>query len=115
MKHATTCLSKGGGIGMPDAHADAFNADAGLAFGVSPLSGSAASTASAAQVRAAAARIGIGPACFERYAAGRWGKGWHVHADGWRQALDEMERYRNDPEGFIDKIDAYLRLEGRFF
>lgn len=112
MNHATTCSSKGGGIGIPDAPADAFNADACLESGVSPLPGSAALATSAEQVRAAAASLGIDPARFEPYAVRRWGRGWHLHADGRRQALDEMERYRNDPEGFIDKIDTYLRLKG---
>lgn len=71
MKHVTTCLSTGCGIGMPDAYADVFNADACMAPDVSSLFGSAALTASAAQVRAAAARHGIDPARFERYAVRR--------------------------------------------
>lgn len=110
MKHATTCLSKGGGIGMPDAHAEA---DFCLAPCVSPLSGSAALVTSAEQVRATAARLGIDRRRFDCYAVRRWGRGWYLHADDRRLALDEMERYRNDPEGFIYKVDTYLRLEGR--
>lgn len=109
MQHATTCLPNGDGICLPDERA---GADACLALSASPAFDGAALAASAAQVRAAAAKLGIDPACFERYAVRRWGRGWNLHADGWRQVLDEMERYRNDPEGFIDKIDTYLRLEG---
>lgn len=132
MKHGTTCLPNGGGIGLPDAHAatpvfagmnepiawectpsGTSGADICLPPGASPAFDSAALAASAAQVRAAATWLGIDPACFERYAVRRWGMGWNLHADGWRQALDEMERYRNDTEGFLDKIDTYLRLESR--
>lgn len=112
MNHATTCFPNGEGICLPVGHA---GADACLAPGASPVSGSAGLTANVAQVRAAAAKFGIDPARFERYAVRRWGRKWYLHADEWRQALDEMERYRNDPEGFIDKINAYLHLEGRSF
>ncbi|HCY61910.1 MAG TPA: hypothetical protein DHV59_03540 [Oxalobacteraceae bacterium] len=100
------------GICLPDERA---GVDACLGYEDSSVSDSAVLTANAAQVRNAVAMLGIDPAKFERYAVRRWGRKWHLQTDGWRQALDEMERYRNDPEGLIDKIDTYLRLEGRTF
>ena len=34
-------------------------------------------------------------------------------ANGRHLVLDEIERYRNDSEGFADKIDAHLNLPGK--
>lgn len=62
-----------------------------------------------AQVLAAALALGVNASCFERYAARRWGVGWKRNAVGRLQALDEIDRYRNDAVGFIDKIDVALR------
>jgi hypothetical protein len=70
-------------------------------------------TVGAEQVLAAAAGLGVDAARFARYADRRWGPGWMRSAKGRHQALDEIERYRNDPEGFADKIDAYLNLPGK--
>lgn len=60
------------------------------------------------QVIAAVSEFGIEAARYETYAARRWGPGWKLNANGRRRALDEIERYRNDPEGLIDKIDTEL-------
>jgi hypothetical protein len=70
-------------------------------------------TVGAEQVLAAAARLGVDAARFERYADRRWGPEWMTSANGRHQVLDEIERYRNDPEGFADKIDAHLNLPGK--
>lgn len=70
-------------------------------------------TVDAEQVLAAAARLGVDAARFERYADRRWGPEWIRNANGRHQVLDEIERYRNDPEGFSDKIDAHLNLPGK--
>ena len=64
------------------------------------------------QVLAAAAGLGVDTARFERYADRRWGPEWMNCTNGRHQALNEIERYRNDPEGFADKIDAHLNLPG---
>jgi len=56
-----------------------------------------------------AAGLGIDTAEFEVYAAQRWGPGWKLNARGRRRAWDELERYRNDPQGCADKIAATLR------
>lgn len=61
-----------------------------------------------AQVLAAALALGVNASHFERYAARRWGVGWKRNAVGRLQALDEIDRYRNDAVGFIDKIDVAL-------
>lgn len=65
-----------------------------------------------AQVLAAAVALGAGAAGFEKYAARRWGAGWKHNAAGRRRVLDEIHRYQNDAEGFVDKIDAALRATG---
>jgi hypothetical protein len=70
-------------------------------------------TVRAEQVLAAAAGLGVDITRFERYADRRWGQGWMRSANGRYQVLDEIERYRNDPEGFADKIDAHLNLHDK--
>lgn len=72
-----------------------------------------ASAVSVGQVLDAAVRLGVDVARFERYASRRCGPGWRRSANGRHQVLDEIERYRNDPEGFADKIDAHLNLSGK--
>lgn len=67
----------------------------------------------AEQVLAAAAGLGVDAARFECYADRRWGPGWMRSASGRHRVLDEIKRYRNDPEGFADKIDAHLNLPGK--
>lgn len=47
----------------------------------------------------------------ERYAAyadRRWGRGWRINPHGRGRAWDELDRYRNDPAGYLDKIEAEL-------
>ncbi|HRO51553.1 MAG TPA: hypothetical protein PK043_00185 [Alicycliphilus sp.] len=47
----------------------------------------------------------------ERYAAyadRRWGRGWRVNPHGRGRAWDELDRYRNDPAGYLDKIEVEL-------
>jgi hypothetical protein len=70
-------------------------------------------TVDAEQVLAAAAGLGVDVTRFERYADRRWGPEWMRSANGRHQVLDEIERYRNDPEGFADKIDTHLNLPGK--
>ncbi len=67
----------------------------------------------AEQVLAAADGLGVDAARFERYADRRWGPEWMNSTNGRHQVLDEIERYRNDSEGFADKIDAHLNLPGK--
>ncbi len=61
------------------------------------------------KVIALAAGLGIDAADFEGYATQRWGPGWKRNARGRRRAWDELERHRNDAEGYADKIAATLR------
>ena len=60
------------------------------------------------QVINAAADFGIDGERYATYAAKRWGPGWKINADGRRRALAEIERFRDDPDGLTDKIDAEI-------
>ncbi|BBP02949.1 hypothetical protein TPL01_13220 [Sulfuriferula plumbiphila] len=62
------------------------------------------------QVIEAAHSYGIDAARYEEYADRRWGSGWKINAGGRRGALEELERYRNDPRGYLDKIDTELKV-----
>lgn len=56
---------------------------------------------------------GVDAARYEDYADRRWGSGWRLNASGRRAALEEIERYRNDPDGYLDKIEAELGRSSR--
>lgn len=57
---------------------------------------------------------GIDPARYQAYADQRWGSGWKLNPHGRRRAWDELvERYRNDPQGYRDKIDSELAQSER--
>ena len=74
-----------------------------------PTASPGEAAASVEQVLAAAGAFGIDATHYETYAARRWGTGWKLNANGRRRALDEIERYRNDPDGLVDKIDVELQ------
>jgi len=57
--------------------------------------------------------FGIDAARYADYADRRWGSGWKLNASGRRAALEEIERYRNDPDGYLDKIEAELTRSSR--
>ena len=63
------------------------------------------------KVFAGAQTLGIEPGRYERYAGLRWGPGWKLNPRGRRRAWDEMERYRNDPTGYLDKVESELQLQ----
>lgn len=67
------------------------------------------SALTAEQVIAAAGEFGIDAVRYGAYADCHWGPGWMLNTNGRRRALDEIERYRNDPDTFIDKVDAELQ------
>jgi hypothetical protein len=60
------------------------------------------------QVMSRVVEIGINPEQFSRYANERWGCGWRINPRGRSRVWEEIERYRNDPEGYADKIDVAL-------
>ena len=62
------------------------------------------------QVLNAAADFGIDGERYARYAAKRWGPGWKINATGRRRALTEIESFRDDPDGFTDKINAEIEV-----
>jgi hypothetical protein len=47
---------------------------------------------------------------YAAYADRRWGKGWRINPHGRGRAWDEMDRYTNDRQGYLDKIEAELTL-----
>ncbi|MDP3613423.1 MAG: hypothetical protein Q8R98_16320 [Rubrivivax sp.] len=53
---------------------------------------------------------GIDPQRYAAYADLRWGRGWKLNPQGRARAWDEMERYRNDSAGYLDKIESELQL-----
>jgi len=61
------------------------------------------------QVRTKARTYGIDPERYTVYADRRWGAGWKLSPHGRSRAWDELERYRNDPQGYLDKIESELR------
>jgi len=58
----------------------------------------------AQQVINTAAEFGVDGARYSAYAAKRWGPGWKINAAGRRRALAEIESFRDDPDGFTDKV-----------
>lgn len=61
------------------------------------------------QLLAKAEGYGIEPSLYGRYADQRWGKGWRLNLRGRRRAWDELDRYKNDPQGYLDKIESELQ------
>jgi hypothetical protein len=53
--------------------------------------------------------FGIDPELYLRYADRRWGAGWKINPHGRARAWNELERYRNDPQGYLDKIESELQ------
>lgn len=80
-----------------------------------PAVPSAVADAEPPSVEAVLARVqeyGIAAERFEDYTRRRWGLGWKLNPRGRRRVLDELDRYRNDPQGYADKIDTELRPFG---
>lgn len=61
------------------------------------------------QVLALAQSFGVEAESFLAYADGRWGVGWRLSPHGRARAWEELDRHRNDPDGYHDKVDASLR------
>lgn len=76
---------------------------------INPAASAQCSAPSAEQVIAAAGEFGIDAVRYEAYADCHWGPGWMLNANGRRRALDEIARYRHDPDTFVDKVDAELK------
>ena len=61
------------------------------------------------QLIARAQAGGIAPDLYQTYADRRWGTGWKINPHGRVRAWNELERYRNDPQGYLDKIESELQ------
>ena len=61
------------------------------------------------KVIAFAEGLGIPGAAYCEYADRRWGSGWKLNPHGRRRAWDDIERHRNDPASFRDKVDIGAR------
>ena len=62
------------------------------------------------QVLAQAQAFGIDAERYTAYADRRWGGGWKINPHGRGRAWDELDRYRNDPQGYLDKIESELQV-----
>ena len=61
------------------------------------------------QLLACAQACGIAPDLYQTYADRRWDRGWKINPHGRARAWSELERYRNDPQGYLDKIESELQ------
>lgn len=55
-----------------------------------------------------AATFGISQERLDAYADWHWGVGWRRNAQGCARVLAELEHFRSDPQGLIDKIAAEI-------
>ena len=55
------------------------------------------------------AAMGVPAQTWLSYATQRWGPGWKLNPQGRQRAWVELERFRNDPEGYADKINTELQ------
>jgi hypothetical protein len=53
--------------------------------------------------------MGVPAQTWLSYAATRWGPGWKLNPQGRQRAFGELERFRNDPKGYADKVNAELQ------
>ncbi len=65
------------------------------------------------QLMARVQAYGIVPERYQTYADRRWGRGWKINPNGRAQAWNELERYGNDPQGYLDKIESEMQLASR--
>jgi hypothetical protein len=54
---------------------------------------------------------GIEPPQYLAYANHRWGTGWKLNPRGRSRAWEELERHRNDPDGYRDRIAHALQAQ----
>jgi hypothetical protein len=58
------------------------------------------------QLMARVQAYGIVPEQYQAYADRRWGAGWKINPHGRAQAWNELERYGNDPQGYLTRSRA---------
>ena len=100
--------AQGASIQRNEPHSAAPRAQSARAVEAGPAKSEGPNGPGVEQVINAAAEFGIAGARYTAYAAKRWGPGWKINADGRRRALAEIERFRDDPDGLTDKIDAEI-------
>ncbi|KZT16671.1 hypothetical protein A1D30_12690 [Acidovorax sp. GW101-3H11] len=104
--------------GQPEAHQDAGTGEeAGRGETADAPAGAGAGHPRLEQARPTLAQLlarvramGGDTERYSAYAALRWGHGWRINPHGRGRAWDELDRYAQDPEGYLDKIDAELGL-----
>jgi len=99
---------QGASIQGNEPHSAAPRAQSAPAVEAGPAKSEGGNGPSVEQVINAAAEFGIDGTRYAAYAAKRWGPGWKINAAGRRRALAEIERFRDDPDGLINKIDAAI-------
>ena len=62
------------------------------------------------QILDAATEFGITRERYEAYADKLWGRGWKLNPAGRRKALAEIARFKDDPDGFVNKIEAEIKV-----
>jgi hypothetical protein len=65
------------------------------------------------QLMARVQAYGIVSERYQAYADRSWGRGWKINPNGRAQAWNELERYGNDPQGYLDKIESEMQLASR--
>jgi hypothetical protein len=63
------------------------------------------------QVLSRAESYGVASADFEAHATRQWGAGWKLNPQGRARAWKELERHRNDPAGYADKLASQRAQE----
>ncbi len=99
---------QGARVQRSEPHSAALQAQSAPAVEAGPAKSEGSTGPSVEQVINAAADFGIEGKRYAAYATKRWGPGWKINAAGRRRALAEIESFRDDPDGLINKIDAEI-------
>lgn len=105
IEHAATTLDDADDFGGDDVEAKQPPSCATItADGVAP----AAPESGTGAIYALAGNLGVSPERLDAYADWHWGVGWRRNAQGCARVLAELESFRADPQGLINKIAAEI-------
>jgi hypothetical protein len=108
------CLPPGDGEGVvterciQPADAASTESDAGTVVEGRASEPANAAPDDTAPIYALAASLGVGRERFDAYADWSWGVGWRRNAQGRARVMAELEQFRPDPQGLIDKIASEI-------